>query len=92
MGVWFSSWYVIFIDTGHIAQSPVWPKVESCFQDGTCSVSSFNTLTWIFLKFSNTTFKSRLGKAVRKISKCNLAKMKYHIKAERQKKKKRKSV
>ena len=21
-GVWFSSWYVISIDTGHIAQSP----------------------------------------------------------------------
>ena len=37
-GVWFSSWYVISTDTGHIAQSTVQPKMESCFQDGACSV------------------------------------------------------
>ena len=32
------------------SKSTVWPKVESCFQDGTCSVFSFNTLTVDFLK------------------------------------------
>ena len=38
-GVWFSSWYVVSTDIGHIAQSPQSsPKMESCFQDGACSV------------------------------------------------------
>ena len=38
-GAWFSSWYVVSIDTGHIAQSPQsGPRWESCFQDEACSV------------------------------------------------------
>ena len=40
-GVWFSSWYVVSIDTGHIAQSTVQPSMEFCFQEGVCSVCFF---------------------------------------------------
>ena len=37
-GAWFSSWCVVSIDTGRPAQSTVRPKMESCSQDGACSV------------------------------------------------------
>ena len=43
-GAWFSSWYVVFIDTGHIAQSPQsgprWSPVLK--MKPVLSVSSFN--------------------------------------------------
>ena len=42
-GACFSSWFVISIDTGQIAKSTNWPKMESCFQDRACSVSSFRS-------------------------------------------------
>ena len=43
-GVWFSSWYVVSIDTGHIAHSPLsGPTWSSAFQmEPVLSVSSFN--------------------------------------------------
>ena len=44
-GVWFSSRYVVPIDTwAYSAKSTVRPKVESCFQDGACSISSFKSI------------------------------------------------
>ena len=44
-GVWFSSWYVLSIDTGHIAQSPQSiPRWSPAFKmEPVPSVSSFNT-------------------------------------------------
>ena len=43
-GVWFSSWYVISVDTGHIAQSPQSsPTWSPAFKmEPVQSVSSFN--------------------------------------------------
>ena len=43
-GVWFSSWYVVSIDTGHIAQSPQSsPRWSTAFKmEPVLSVSSFN--------------------------------------------------
>ena len=43
-GVWFSSWYVISIDTGHIAQSPQsGPRWSPVFKmEPVLSVSSLN--------------------------------------------------
>ena len=42
-GVWFSSWYVVSIDTGHIAQSPQsGPRWSPAFKmEPVLSVSSF---------------------------------------------------
>ena len=44
-GTWFSSWYVISIDTGHIAQRPQsGPRSSPAFKmEPVLSVSSFNT-------------------------------------------------
>ena len=44
-GVWFSSWYLIFIDTGHIAQSPQFgPRWSPAFKmEPILSASSFKT-------------------------------------------------
>ena len=43
-GVWFSCWYVVSIDTGHIAQSPQsGPRWSPAFRmEPVLSVSSFN--------------------------------------------------
>ena len=45
-GAWFSSWYVISINTGHIAQSPQsGPRWSSAFEmEPVLSVSSFNQI------------------------------------------------
>ena len=45
-GAWFSSWYVVSIDTGHIAQSPQsGPRCSRAFKmEPVLSVSSFNIL------------------------------------------------
>ena len=44
-GVWFSSWYVVSIDTGHIAQNPQsGPRWSPAFKvEPVLSVSSFRT-------------------------------------------------
>ena len=43
-GLWFSSWYVVSIDTGHIAHSPLsGPRWSSAFKmEPVLSVSSFS--------------------------------------------------
>ena len=43
-GFWFSSWYVVSIDTGHIAPSPLsGPRWSPAFKmEPVLSVSSFN--------------------------------------------------
>ena len=44
LGAWFSNWYVVSIDTGHIAQSPQSsPRWSSAFKiEPVLSVSSFS--------------------------------------------------
>ena len=55
--VWFSSWYVIFIDTGHIAQSPQsGPRWSPAFKMEPVLFPPSILSQWIFLKFSNTAF------------------------------------
>ena len=54
-GVWFSSWYVVSIDTGHIAQNPQSsPRWSPDFKmKPVLSVSSFNTIRlqpWFILR------------------------------------------
>ena len=53
VGVWFSSWYVVSIDTGHIAQSPQsGPRWSPAFKmEPVLSVSSF-TLTFLCFRCS----------------------------------------
>ena len=47
--VWFSSWYVVSIDTGHIAQSLQFgPRWSSAFEMGpVLSVSSFSVKSYL---------------------------------------------
>ena len=53
-GVWFSSWYVVSINTGHLAQSPQSsPRWSPAFKmEPVLSVSSFNN------RFKQATLKS----------------------------------
>ena len=50
-GVWFSSWYVVSIDTGHIAQSPQSsPGWSPAFKmEPVLSVSSFKGVQALYL-------------------------------------------
>ena len=55
-GVWFSSWYVVSINTGHIAQSPQSsPRWSPAFEmEPVLSVSSFTGILGQKLNSSGT--------------------------------------
>ena len=52
-GIWFSIWYVVSINTGHIAQSPQsGPRWSPAFKmEPVLSVSSFNIILYLFFFF-----------------------------------------
>ena len=55
-GAWFSSWYVVSIDTGHIVQSPQsGPRWSPAFKtEPVLSVSSFTTTLFVNWVYSRT--------------------------------------
>ena len=70
-GVWFSSWYVISIDTGYIAQSPQsGPRWSPAFKmEPVLSVSSFTRTTAVRGK-GNLLFFKLFSKHNRKSGSC----------------------